>query len=219
MKKFFFIFLLLSLFRANATVSTVHKDEINANQVSAVGVYFNGTVNNQTMTWLLSALYEINNNFNNVKYVDLYINSPGGDIDAAYFAYEAIKKYPIKLNAINSSMTSSAATLLYCASADRYTMPLSIFVLHPPAVKSDGNDYVQPDKITRALQEAEFYSYKFKSIYSKCTNINDRDMHNLLYSDSERMVLDASHAEIKGLVTKGIKQSETYAVTYFITDK
>lgn len=219
MEKIILLLLLLIIPIANASVVTVHKDGINADRVSTVGVYFNGAVSNQTVTWLLSALYEVNNNFNNIKYVDLYINSPGGDMDAAYVAYEALKKYPRKLNIINSSLTSSAATLLYCSSQERYTLPLSIFVLHPAKIKVEGNDYVQPEELTRELQEVDIYRDKFREVYSKCTKIDEKGIDDLLFSESKRLVLDVGLAEKSGLVTKGIKTSENYAVTYFITDK
>lgn len=216
----FFTFLVIIFLSANASASVMYiKDEKTSNaKISEASIYFNGDVTNQTVTWLLSSLAEISGSYPNIKSVDLYLNSGGGDMDAGYVAYEALRKSPLKLNIVNSAMTASAATLIYCASAERYAKPMSRFLLHPAAAGYEKADFMKPDQARRIVEESEAYNKLFRSIYAFCLNISKEEIERITTSESNRVIYSFDDAVRKGLVLKGNKESKSYLLTYFITD-
>ncbi|PWK94308.1 ATP-dependent Clp protease protease subunit [Pantoea allii] len=209
---------LLMSAESHGNVTFIKNNTLSNAQVKEAALYFNGAVNNQTVTWLLSALAEIHENYLNVENVDIYLNSRGGDMDAAYVAYEALRKSPMKLSMINSAMTASSATMIYCASHERYAMPLSQFVLHPAAATNEKADYLRPDQAKRILDEDENYNSMFLKIYTSCVRLSDKEQNDITWSESGRLVLKADEASKRGLVTKGNKESRSYLLTYYVTD-
>jgi len=199
-------------------MTSIKGDTINNAEVKEVGIYFTGGVNNQTVTWLMSGLAEIKANYRNVNNIDIYINSEGGDMDASYVAYESLRKSPVKLNMINASMTGSAATIIYCASPERYAMPMSRFLLHPAAAGYEKADYIKPDQARRILEEDEAYNGLFRKVYSSCTSLTPQELNEITASEAGRKIYDVNDAIKHGLVTHGVKESRDYLLTYFITD-
>lgn len=186
--------------------------------MNEAAIYFNGNINYQTITWLLSSIAELHANYQNIKYVDVYLNSEGGDMDSGYVAFEALRKSPVKLNMINASMVASSASMIYCASDNRYSMPMSTFVLHPSAAANEKDDYLKPDQARRILDDAENYNGMFRAIYTGCTKIHPDELKKITTSETERAVYKFDEATRKGLVTRGVKESHNYPVTYYITD-
>lgn len=203
---------------AQANVTFIKSDTVGNGQVNEAGVYFSGQVNNQTVTWLLSAVSEIRENYRNVKDVDLYINSPGGDMDAGYLAYETLRRSPLKLNMINASMTASSATLIYCASPARYSMPMAQFMLHPAAAFNEKADYLRPDQARQILEDGENYNAMFRRVYASCTTLSQDELRKITDSEAARAVYPAGEAVKRGLASGGIRESRSYALTYYITD-
>ncbi|MFU9135369.1 ATP-dependent Clp protease proteolytic subunit [Erwinia tasmaniensis] len=212
------IALLLASACAQANVTFIKSDTVGNGQVNAAGVYFNGQVNNQTVTWLISALAEIRENYRNVHNIDVYLNSRGGDMDAGYVAYETLRKSPITLNMINASVTASSATLIYCASPERYSMPMAQFMLHPAAAPDEKTDYIRPDQARRILEEDENYNAIFRKVYASCTSLSREELEKITDSETGRVIYPADEAAKHGLVTKGIRESHSYPLTYYITD-
>ncbi|MFD3226487.1 ATP-dependent Clp protease proteolytic subunit [Rahnella aceris] len=202
----------------HANVVSIRGDTVTNGEVNEVGVYFNGLVNNQTVTWLISSLADVQSNYRNVKNIDLYLNSDGGDMDAGYVAYEALRKTPQKLSIINASMTGSAATMIYCASSDRYTMPMARFILHPAASSYEKVDYMKPDQARRILEEDDSYNALFRNVYTSCTKLTPAELEKITASESGRVIYSAEQAEKNGLANKGVKDSHSYPLTFFITD-
>lgn len=203
---------------AHANVFFIKGDTVNPGDVTEAAVYFNADVNNQTVTWLLSSLAELRGNYLNIKYVDVYLNSEGGDMDAGYVAYETLRKSPVKLNMIDASIIASSASLLYCASDYRYMMPQATFMLHPAASWNDKADYLKPDQARRILDDAENYNAMFRNIYAACTKIPPDELKKITESETGRVVYKTDEATKKGLVTQGTKESHSYPLTYYITD-
>lgn len=216
----FFTFLVVIFLSAGAGANVMYiKDEKTSNaKISETGIYFNGDISNQTVTWLLSSLAEISGSYPNIKSVDLYLNSNGGDMDAGYVAYEALRKSPLKINMINTAMTASAATMIYCASVERYAKPMSVFLLHPAAASNERDDYIKPDQARRVMEESETYNKLFRSIYASCLNISKEEIEKITTSESNRVIYNFDDAVRNGLVLKGDKEGKSYLLTYFITD-
>lgn len=201
-----------------AGITSIKGDAVNNGEIKEVGIYFTGVVNNQTVTWLMSGLADIKANYRNVNNIDIYINSDGGDMDASYVAYESLRKSSVKLNMINASMTGSAATIIYCASPERYAMPMSRFLLHPAAAGYEKADYIKPDQARRIVEEDEAYNGLFRKVYSSCTSLTAQELNDITASEAGRKIYNVDDAIKHGLVTHGLKESRDYLLTYFITD-
>jgi len=211
------IFLMYSLC-AHGSMTFIKGDTTNNSEVKDAGVYFNGVINNQTISWLMSGLTDIHANYRNVSNIDIYLNSDGGDMDASFVAYEFLRKFPIRINMINASMTGSAATIIYCASAERYTMPMANFLLHPAAAGYEKTDYIKPDQAKRILEEDDAYNRMFEKVYASCTTLMPDELKQITAAESGRKIYDADNAIKHGLVNQGLRESRTYLITYFITD-
>ncbi|MGU3489688.1 ATP-dependent Clp protease proteolytic subunit [Enterobacter bugandensis] len=221
MKKFLcisFVSAVLVPLSAHSNTIYIKGDTVNPGDVNEAAIYFNGNINYQTVTWLLSSLADLHANYRNIKYVDVYLNSEGGDMDSGYVAFEALRKSPMKLNMINTAMVASSASMIYCAADDRYAMPMSTFVLHPAAAGNEKDDYLKPDQARRILDDAENYNSMFRAIYAGCTKIPADEIKKITSSETDRAVYKVDEAIRKGLVTRGIKETHSYPVTYYITD-
>ena len=196
----------------------IKSDTTNNAEVKDAGIYFNGVINNQTISWLMSGLTDIHANYRNVANIDIYLNSDGGDMDASLVAYEFMKKFPLKLNIINASMTGSAATIIYCASTQRYAMPMAHFLLHPAAAANEKTDYIKPDQARRILEEDDAYNRIFEKVYASCTTLTPDELKQITSAESDRKIYDADNAIKHGLANQGLRESRTYLITYFITD-
>lgn len=199
---------------------TVIRAEGTAATTTSASLYFNAGVNDRSISSLLAALSDISAKYPGIQNVNLYINSSGGSMEAGYVAYEFLRRYPLKVNAINAATTDSAATMLYCATADRYAEPLSRFLLHPAAVGISLNGYLKPDQAKQAFEDAEQENLKFSDIYKDCVKLPANDITTLLSSESNRRRLDYAAAKGLGLITQELDQLPRTPdrATYFITD-
>lgn len=204
-----------------ATAGTIvtKKDEIKNAEVKTAGIYFSGEVNDESAINIIAAVTEIADTFPHAEKVVLYINSSGGDMDAGYTIYAALKNSPIKLETVNAAMTGSAATMIYCAADARYATPLSHFLLHPSAAANIGKDYVKPDEARLLAEQNDMYNQLFFDIYRSCTRLPAPQIKNILSAENNRLMPDIVKATEYGLVTKGIKEKERYDVSYFISGK
>ena len=199
---------------------TVIRAEGSAAANTSASVYFNAGVNDRSISSLLSALSDISVKYPGTQNVNLYINSTGGSMEAGYVAYEFLRRYPLKVNAINAATTDSAATMLYCAAPERYSEPLSRFLLHPAAVGISMNGYLKPDQARQAVEDAEQENLKFSDIYKDCLKLPSNDITTLLSSESNRRRLDYAAAKSLGLITQQLDQLPRTPdrAIYFITD-
>jgi len=199
---------------------TVIRAEGSATTTTSASVYFNAGVNDRSISSLLAALSDISAKYPGTQSVNLYINSSGGSMEAGYVAYEFLRRYPLKVNAINAATTDSAATMLYCATPDRYAEPLSRFLLHPAAVGISLSGYLKPDQARQAVEDAEQENLKFSDIYKDCLKLPSNDITTLLSSESNRRRLDYAAAKSLGLITQQLDQLPRTPdrAIYFITD-
>ncbi|WP_075180525.1 ATP-dependent Clp protease proteolytic subunit [Pantoea sp. 1.19] len=204
---------------AQANISFVKNERVNNDHIHQAGVWFTGEITNQTVTWLLSVLAQLEADLPALNAVDIYISSEGGDMDAGYIAYEALRSSRIRLNMINIATTASAATLIYCASPQRYTLPKASFILHPSAISTNGENYLQPDRIKRLQEENALYSEMFRTIYADCTHIPAARLDEIVSAESGRALFQAEEAIKMGLVSQGVRERRSYDLTYFITDR
>lgn len=97
--------------------------------------------------------------------IDLYINSPGGDVDAGYAIFDMIRYISAPVRCISNGLTASAAVVILLAapSERRYTLPNSRFLMHQPStgvkgvtadIKIEANEIIRlREKINKLIAE------------------------------------------------------------------
>ncbi|MCD6415647.1 MAG: ATP-dependent Clp protease proteolytic subunit [Planctomycetes bacterium] len=73
--------------------------------------------------------------------IDLYINSPGGSVDAGFAIYDMIRFISSPVRCICTGLTASAAVIVLLAAKkeDRLSLPNSRFLLHQPSAGVHGS--------------------------------------------------------------------------------
>ncbi|WP_434776088.1 ATP-dependent Clp protease proteolytic subunit [Pseudomonas oryzihabitans] len=204
---------------ASAEMAVI-RGEGTAASADAASVYFNSGINDRSVSSLLAALSDIALKYPATKNVDLYLNSPGGSMEADYVAYEFIRHYPLHINTIDAAATDSSATMIYCAAEDRYAAPLASFLLHPAAAAIAVNGYMKPDQAKQAFEDVERENLKFREIYKGCLKLAPEELTTLLSSESNRRRLGYDAAKDIGLITRAPDRLPrgTDRATYFVSD-
>lgn len=75
------------------------------------------------------------------KPIDLYINSPGGDVDAGYAIFDMLRYISAPVRCISNGLTASAAVVVLLAAPveRRYSLPNSRFLMHQPSTGVQGS--------------------------------------------------------------------------------
>lgn len=185
--------------------------------VSTIKIVYSAPVTNASVADLMKALDGITMNYPNTKQVSLYINSPGGDMDAGYAGYAAIKNFSLPIETVNLSQVASAATLMYCAAQNRRSMPDAIFLLHPAALPMHNvSGELKPNDIKTLSQSLSIGNNLFASIYKVCTRYDAAALDTILSSEANRKLLYYSEAQTQGLITQAATEMKPVDVAYYI---
>jgi ATP-dependent Clp protease protease subunit len=78
------------------------------------------------------------------KPIKMFINSPGGDVDAGFAMFDVVRFIPSPVRMISNGLTASAAVVVYLASPKelRFALPNARFLIHQPStgVRGDASD-------------------------------------------------------------------------------
>lgn len=131
-----------------------------------------------------------------VKDFILNINSSGGDSDAGISAYQYLKQLPISITTYNTGNVQSAAALIYCSGAKRYTLPHSFFMLHGSATTYTESisyvDFAALSKLSKMHRQA------FVDIFKTCTTASTSVLEHY-FSSSDLQYFTAEEAKELGL--------------------
>ncbi len=74
------------------------------------------------------------------KPIRVYINSPGGSVDAGYAIYDAMRFVRAPVHAVCAGLAASAATIILLGAdkGHRYSLPNTRFLLHQPSTGMQG---------------------------------------------------------------------------------
>jgi len=75
------------------------------------------------------------------KPINLYINSPGGDVDAGFGIFDMIRFINAPVRCISAGLTASAAVIILLAAPRerRFSLPNSRFLMHQPSTGVRGS--------------------------------------------------------------------------------
>ncbi len=100
-------------------------------------IFINGSIDRETANDFISQLLYLEENFD--KPVNVYINSPGGEVNAGLAIYDAIQGSNLTINMICTGMSASMAAILLAGGQKgrRYILKHSKVMIHEPLL-SDG---------------------------------------------------------------------------------
>ena len=127
----------------------------------------------------------------------LYINSPGGDVDAGFAIFDIIRFVQPEIIAIGTGLIASAATLVLLASKpeNRYALPNSRYLIHQPLSQMQG---VATD-IEIHAQEIEKTKEKLDKLIAEETK---NDIKKVVRDTDRDYWMSAEEAMDYGLVSK-----------------
>lgn len=127
--------------------------------------------------------------------ITVYINSPGGDVDAGYAMFDMVRFVSSPVRMVGCGLVASAATLLYLAvdKEKRYALPDSSYLIHQPMSGMEG---VATDIEIHARQMEKLRA-KLDGVIAKQTGKSLEEVSK----DTERDYwLDSEEAKAYGIV-------------------
>lgn len=131
--------------------------------------------------------------------IDIAMNSPGGDIDAA----QAIVDYMTRLHehdgiifkTYNLGVVASAATFVFLNAQNRYSTPRGVFVFHAAGMVSDG--LVSVERLRESADKIEAYERIVRATLKARTRLTDSEAQTYLH---RTVVLNSDDARRDGIV-------------------
>jgi ATP-dependent Clp protease, protease subunit len=125
-------------------------------------VSFCKAVNYDTVTSLLNFVrstlsHSKDGKASNFDHVRIMISSGGGNMIAAFGAYNEIKSMPVEIHTMNTGATDSAALMIFMAGKKRYACPRSGFLFHQTAWTFSSRDDVPLTVISDAARWLNSY--------------------------------------------------------------
>ncbi|MFK4823682.1 ATP-dependent Clp protease proteolytic subunit [Paenochrobactrum sp. BZR 588] len=182
-----------------------------------VNVFFYGDVTENKVVELQQALDTININYPKARAINLYINSPGGEVRAGWTGYWAIKSSVIPVKTIGAGFVASMATLLYCASSERSAVKQNEFYLHAPSTTL--NEIGRPDVVRRLGRELDKISDDMIDIYTACTTLNKQEIADIAKAEYFAKSLNTEDAIKIGMSQKLAEKILPAGAAFYIFDK
>jgi ATP-dependent Clp protease protease subunit len=113
------------------------------------------------------------------KEIDLYINSPGGDLYSSVGIYDYIRFISTPVRTYNIGACMSGATIVFLAGTERYSFENSVFMFHTVASAIEGK---AQDIITDAKECQKIIS-QMTTIYAHHSTLSTREWAKLIKSD------------------------------------
>ncbi|MCF0262228.1 MAG: ATP-dependent Clp protease proteolytic subunit, partial [Sphaerochaetaceae bacterium] len=133
----------------------------------------------------------------NSEPIKLYINSPGGDVDAGFAIYDMIRYISCPVTIIGMGLVASAAALVLLAvpAENRVGLPNSSYLIHQPLSEMRGN----ATEIEIHAAQLEKVKTKINKIISEATGVAVEKVSQ----DTDRDYwLDADEALKYGLISQ-----------------
>ncbi len=95
-------------------------------------IMVSGEINKESADAFIKQLLVLDSESN--EKITVYINSPGGDVDAGYAMFDMVRFVQSPVVMVGCGLVASAATLLYLAvdKDRRYALPNSSYLIHQP---------------------------------------------------------------------------------------
>ncbi len=133
--------------------------------------------------------------------ISLYINSPGGDVNAMFAIYDTMQYIRPQVNTICFGQAASAAAVLLAAGAPgkRMALPSARILLHQPYSGAQG----QVSDLEIAAKEIERIRVQLETILARHTG---QDVERIKADTDRDFVMSAEEAKAYGVIDEVIEQ-------------
>lgn len=139
----------------------------------------------------------------NIKTLEVYINSPGGSVTQGLSIYNQLRTSGLKIRTFNLGETSSISSIIFLAGDERIMPEGTYALIHQPAhlVYQNLREAEENFKQLKAVNES------LKSVYMKYINITSDELDKMMESET---ILTSEHAlEIGFATSKTLPQELT----------
>ncbi|WP_210310847.1 ATP-dependent Clp protease proteolytic subunit [Limoniibacter endophyticus] len=200
----------------DAATNFIGPDDANGVDGNDVGIHFSGNVTHHKVSELESVLDTININYPGTKRINLFINSWGGEVNAAHAAFWAIKSSPIPVQTINVGVTGSAAVEIYCAGANRAVVDGAYFFVHP--VGMDIIEHLKPDSAKKLAEHFDIMHAATQKAYTSCMTLSGDEIDTMFRSEFYSRYIGDIEALRIGLSHDILEKLPASAASAFIYD-
>ena len=163
------------------------RDDYSEIKIVDNNIYFFTDVNRDTILELTLAIKEVTKHLQimNIKYnieipyINIYINSEGGEVHAALSVFDVIQNNPIEIKTIITGNACSAATIISLAGHQRTITENSYMLIHNISSSFWGKMHEFEDEMKNLAK----LTTNLKRIYKKHSSINQTQLNSLLKKD------------------------------------
>ncbi len=158
-------------------------------------LFLSGEVNKDSADRLIKDLIVLESESNDP--VRIFINSPGGDVDAGFAIYDIIRFVSCPVTMVGMGLVASAAALILLAvpAERRVGLPNSSYLIHQPLSQMRGN----ATEIEIHAQQLEKMKAKLNKIIADATGA---DLEKVTVDTDRDHWLDADQALEYGLISR-----------------
>ena len=174
--------------------------QINERLLKTRSIMLSGEINKESAEKIISQLLVLEAE-DNEKDIFIYINSPGGDVDAGYAIYDVVRFIKPKVIMIGAGLVASAASLVLLAvpSERRVGLPNSTYLIHQPMSGMKG----VATAIEIYSKQIDRLRYKLDKVIADATNKSIEEVKK----DTERdHWLFSDEAKEYGLISKIVER-------------
>lgn len=138
--------------------------------------------------------------------IDIYINSPGGDVDAGFAIFDMVRFISAPARCISTGLTASAAVIVLLATPKklRLSLPNSRFLMHQPSIGIHGS------AADIKIEAAEILKMREK-INTLIAQETGQSLDNVEKGTRRNYWMDAQEAKKYGLVSRIITSKSEIA--------
>ena len=181
----------------------IEKQETPANEklLKTRSILLSGEINKDSADKLIKDLLVLESESN--EPVKLYINSPGGDVDAGYAIYDMIRFVKCPVIIIGMGLVASAAALVLLAvpAERRVGLPNSSYLIHQPLSQMRGN-----------ATEIEIHALQLEKIKARINKVisqaTGKSLEQVAKDTDRDYWLNAEEALEYGLISKTVTTRE-----------
>ena len=117
----------------------------------------------------------------NVKTINVFINSYGGEVAEALAIYSALKRNPAKIHTFCDGFACSAASIVFCAGSQRTMGPLSMLWIHN-CISAVG--YANSDQLRKAADDNDKINQSSITAYKTVTGMSEEKIQKLMDAET-----------------------------------
>ena len=172
-----------------------NNDNLNDRLLKTRSLLISGEINKDMADKFIKDILVLENESN--LPVKVFINSPGGDVDAGYAIYDIIRFVTCPVTIIGTGLVASAASLILLAvdAQNRIGLPNSSYLIHQPLSKMRGN----ATEIEIHAQQLEKIKAKINKVISEATG---QSLEKVSKDTDRDYWLDAQQAVEYGLISR-----------------